>query len=357
MTTEFPVDDWEDIFSTVTSDPHDGPPAYIIALKRTNKIILTSLLAFIMVAMGCIVTIENFKVVLRRPVGAFIGFGCQFVILPLTAFTLAHILNLETAFALGMLITASSPGGVTSNLYTYWSDGDVCLSIVMTTVSTTAALGMLPFNLWLYSRSWTDSSQAIIPYKNIVIALILILIPVALGMLIRWKSAKIAGFVTKIGSISGLLAIGINIIINGVVNPKMFTSPWTLWFAAAALPLCGYGLGYTIAWILRQNPKQCRTISFETGAQNVAIALSLIAVTFDGTPLFNDLMTYPSIFGLTLILEALGLVAMYRIYFKKCQKESGDNDEYEAVDMDEGTEASKNTQHGKLENLDSIENV
>ncbi|KAJ8029216.1 Ileal sodium/bile acid cotransporter [Holothuria leucospilota] len=349
METEFPSYLLEEALTT--SAPDVIQPTYVIVLKRVNKIILTSLLAFIMVAMGCVVTVNDFKVVLRRPIGAFIGFGCQFVILPLTAFTLGHILSLKPAFALGMLITATSPGGVTSNLYTYWADGDVCLSIVMTTVSTAAALGMMPFNLWLYSRSWTDSSVAVIPYSNIFVSLVLIFIPVVIGMMIRWKMEKLAGIVTKIGSVSGLLAIGINLIINGIINPGMFASPWALWLAAIILPFCGYSFGFFIAWLLRQKPKQCRTISFETGAQNVAIALSLIAVTFDGSPLFYDLFTYPSIYGFSLITEALALVAIYKVYAKmyKKQKET-ENSEFERLETRPGDKLESDVQSSNGKN-------
>lgn len=136
----------------------------------------------------------------------------------------------------------------------------------------------------------------------------------------------------------------------------MFSSPWTLWFAALALPGCGYGFGYLLAWLLRQKPKQCRTISFETGAQNVAIALSLIAVTFDGTTLFNDLFTFPSIFGFALIIEALALVVIYKLYFKHCGEEYGEQeDDYEEANKEDDSDGEDEKR--KFKKLESNEPI
>ncbi|XP_033626717.1 ileal sodium/bile acid cotransporter-like [Asterias rubens] len=293
----------------------ESPPQYIQDLKMANKVILTSLLAFIMVAMGCVITPDDLKRVLRRPFGVFIGFCSQFIVLPLSGFGLAHALSLKPGYALGVLVTVTCPGGVTSNLYTFWSNGDVCLSITMTAFSTIVAMGMMPLNLFIYSRSWTNDG-AIIPYNSIIISLVLILVPVLIGMLIKYKKPSWCPIITKLGSIFGLLAIAINIILNGIINPSMFFSPWQLWFASFILPLLGYGFGYLLAFILRRPHIECRTICFETGAQNIGLALTLILVTFADGDLFQDMLVFPSLYGPFLILHACLIVVIYLIWQK-----------------------------------------
>ncbi|XP_038069541.1 ileal sodium/bile acid cotransporter-like [Patiria miniata] len=317
----------------------DAPPKYIQDLKQANKVIITALLAFIMVAMGCIVTIDDFKRVLRRPFGVLIGFLSQFVILPLTAFGLAHALQLKASFALGLLVVATCPGGVTSNLYTYWTEGDVCLSITMTTMSTTLAMGMMPLNLFIYSRSWTGES-AVIPYSNIAIALVLILVPVALGMLVKYKKPAWCKLITRLGSIFGLLAIFVNIVLNGIINPSMFTSPWQVWLATFLLPCLGYAFGYLFAFIVRRPHVECRTICFETGAQNIGLALALVLITFQDSEFLKDIFVIPSLIGPFLILEALGFVMLYLAWKKWCRGDSDENGETSKEEPIEPVEAT-----------------
>ncbi|XP_022082397.1 ileal sodium/bile acid cotransporter-like [Acanthaster planci] len=327
---------WTISWNSTTPSMDQPPPKYIEDLKQANKVIITALLAAIMVAMGCIVTLDDFKRVLRRPVGVIIGFLSQFVVLPLTAFGLAHALQLKAGYALGLLVTATCPGGVTSNLYTYWSDGDVCLSITMTTLSTTVAMGMMPLNLFIYSRSWTSES-AVIPYGNIAIALALILVPVAMGMFIKYKKPSWCKLITRLGSIFGLLAIFINIILNGIINPSMFTSPWQVWFATFILPFLGYVFGYLFALALRRPHAECRTISFETGAQNIGLALALLLVTFEDSELLADMFVIPSLFGPFLLFNAMVLVGLYLAWKRWCgsidKAEGAEDHREEAVQM------------------------
>lgn len=96
-------------------------------LKTVSDVVITTALVIIMLGMGC--TIECFKLLehLRRPVGAAIGMLAQFIVLPLVTFGFAHALQLEPIAAVGMLVMGCCPGGSTSNMFSYWADGDVPL--------------------------------------------------------------------------------------------------------------------------------------------------------------------------------------------------------------------------------------
>ncbi|XP_072050036.1 ileal sodium/bile acid cotransporter-like [Amphiura filiformis] len=268
-----------------------------------------------MVSMGCVISIKDVKTTCRRPVGVIIGFISQFLVMPLLTFSLAHALQIKAEFAIGMLIVGCSPGGTVSNLYTYWTNGDICLSVVMTTASVILAFGMMPLNLFIYSRSWTDEAS-VIPYTDIVITLVCILVPVAVGMLIRYKLSRWAPIVEKINSIMALIGIPVSITLNGLINPGMFTSGWKVWFASVTLPFMGFSIGYGMALLLKQSHSKCRAIAFETGCQNVALTLTLILMTFADHPDFADLMTFPSLFGIFMMIDPLILVAIWRVWTK-----------------------------------------
>ena len=100
-------------------------------LKIVSDVVITTTLVIIMFGMGC--TIELWKLIehLRRPVGAAIGMLAQFIVLPLVTFGFAHALQLEPVAAIGMLVMGSCPGGSTSNMFSYWADGDVPLRFVI----------------------------------------------------------------------------------------------------------------------------------------------------------------------------------------------------------------------------------
>ena len=111
----------------------------------------------------------------------------------------------------------------------------------------------------------------------------------------------------------GILGISVGVVLNGFITPKMFTSGWKVWFAAIMLPYFGFGFGYTLARILRQSHKKCRTVAFETGSQNVALSLTLILLSFSDSPDFGDLMTFPSLYGIFIFVDAVIVVLVYRL--------------------------------------------
>ncbi|XP_071506383.1 ileal sodium/bile acid cotransporter-like [Diadema antillarum] len=283
-------------------------------LKLANKCILGITLGLTMVAMGAAIELKDFKVIMRRPIGIGVGLLCQVVLMPLIGFIMALILDMEMPFAIGNLITASCPGGTTSNIYTFWTDGDICLSVIMTTISTLFAMVSMPLNLFIYSRRWTDGA-AVIPYTDIVVALICIIGPVAIGMLVRWKSKKWATLIGKPFGLIGMLGIIVSIFIISYINPRIWSSSPKLYLAAFAHLWIGWGLGYGIARMCKQPHKQSRTIAFETGAQHVGLALALIAFSYeDNFPLFLRMIIYPMIFGPFSIIFFTSWTVAFRVY-------------------------------------------
>ena len=97
------------------------------SLKVATDVAMTTTLVIIMLGMGCAIEAKELLAHLRRPIGPAIGMAAQFVVLPLVTFGFAHALQLEPMAAIGMLIMGCCPGGSTSNIFTYWVEGDVPL--------------------------------------------------------------------------------------------------------------------------------------------------------------------------------------------------------------------------------------
>ena len=111
-----------------TNDTDSNPmPRWRANLLVSYKILLTALLVFIMVAMGCTLSLATVWKHMKRPVGVVIGLCGQFFVLPLCAFGFAHALSLEPEAAIGTIVLSTCPGGTVSNIVTYWNDGDVSL--------------------------------------------------------------------------------------------------------------------------------------------------------------------------------------------------------------------------------------
>ncbi|XP_052085910.1 ileal sodium/bile acid cotransporter-like [Mytilus californianus] len=298
----------------VTADlmaAEDGDPTKRF-IKKTSDILMIVILAVILMSLGC--TIEPTKLLqqIKKPVPVIIGMVLQFIVYPLTAFGFAHAFQLNKYDALGLLILATCPGGSLSNLITFYSSGDVCLSVCMTTFATTVAIGMMPLNLWVYSRSFITSTLTV-PYVIIVISLVTILVPVAIGMVILKKLPKLATYILKAGGVLGMLFIVIILAINMYLYPGLFSSDWKMILLAIVLPCFGLSVGYAGSRIACLSHKQCRTIGIEVSSQNVALSTTLIYLSFE-TDDATKIVVFSLIFGVFSVTSLTIFTLLYRIY-------------------------------------------
>ncbi|CAM1310932.1 Uncharacterised protein g5559 [Pycnogonum litorale] len=138
-------------------------------LARVRFYTVNFTICLVMGVVGCLTKPHIILYHIRRPVGISIGVASQFIIMPLCAFSIAHAMKLPALESISLLVLSSTPGGAISNMFAYWARGDINLSIAMTSASTCLALGMMPLNLYLYSRSWTSDSIRL-PMKNVGIS-------------------------------------------------------------------------------------------------------------------------------------------------------------------------------------------
>ncbi|XP_070559755.1 ileal sodium/bile acid cotransporter-like isoform X1 [Ptychodera flava] len=293
-----------------------------------NQININLTLALIMIAMGCTMTLQEVKQILVKPVAITVGALCQFGLMPTLGFALAHIFKLTPNMAIGTIIVSCCPGGLASNFFTYWTEGDITLSVCMTTASNILGIGMMPLCIYLYSQSWANISSTVLPRSlDIVIALVLLLVPAVFGMLIRWKAPKYADKIAMVLNILVNFGLVVFLTISAIAFTPLFKTSWQPYAVAILYPLLAFILGYAIAWFFKRNKYQCRTIAFETGIQNSALALSLINLLIlqnEGAGgRVAEMMVVPTIHSFTVLTEGFLIIFLYWFYKKAILKEKG----------------------------------
>ncbi|KAH9418044.1 hypothetical protein DERP_008300, partial [Dermatophagoides pteronyssinus] len=281
-------------------------------LKQIHDYLIVVLLISVMFAMGCSITWEQVWGHVRKPIGVIIGMISQFVLLPACAYFLIVIFQIDPLHATGLLILACSPGGVTSNVFAYFCEGDLSLSVTMTSFSTVVALIMMPFNVWLYGRN-LETETLVIPYGKMTISLLTLTTPVAIGMLVNWKLSKIAPILTRIGSIAGFGIIIVCQTLEVFIFPDIFNDvPAVLYAAEFLLPILGLTLGFFAASLFRLSFAVRRTIAIEAGIQNVGTALTIITLSFPFEQL-RKVWLFPFLYAFSMLAICCIVAVLYQL--------------------------------------------
>ncbi len=273
-----------------------------------TQALLALMIFVIMLGMGASLTPRDFVLALKRPYGLAIGVISQYGFMPFIGFLLVTFLSLPEAIAIGVLIMACMPGGTTSNIFTYFSKGNLALSVLMTVTSTVFGVVLIPIILVLYA----NALDLEIPRENIIITLVLLLVPVAIGMTLRKMNANIGAVTEFMGSALALFFI-LFIMVSWVPSNWQFlmtTTPAT-YVAAIALGVVGMTVGYTFARALRLHPRNARTVALETGIQNGPLAIAIIAFTFAGTEA-QSIMAVPALYSLFIVIVSTIVTLIFR---------------------------------------------
>ena len=261
------------IIALVFPDPVKG----VIKTSYVNY-----LLGIVMFGMGMTLKISDFKVVFTKPKAVIVGILSQFVIMPLLAFVLVHLFNLEPALAVGVILVGSCPGGTSSNVMTYLAKGDVALSVGMTACTTILAPIVTPALVLLLGGEAINVS-----YVSMLMSIVqVVLVPIVLGFVINYFFEKFAQAFSKVLPLISVIAICLIIMAVVAANAaKLMTVGWLIVVVVMLHNLCGYALGYGVGKLLGLSREQMRTLSIEVGMQNSGLATSLATVHFAAMPL------------------------------------------------------------------------
>jgi BASS family bile acid:Na+ symporter len=280
-----------------------------------NAEVIPWVLRLVMIGLGLSLTLADFKRVIVFPKAATIGLIAQLIGLPLTAFVLALIFDAPPAIAVGLVILAACPSGVTANAYSFAARADVPLCVTLSAITSVVTVFTIPFLIELALDVFFDESQALaISPTNMLLNLTTItLVPLAIGMLIRALfPAAAARAVEPIRK--SVLYLMILVLLLGVISSYQDILDY---FATAGalvilMNLLTMGLGYGLAKAFRLPMPQIITITFEVGVQNLALAF---AITFNilGRP---DLAIAGLIYAAVMPATALAFVSIARRLLK-----------------------------------------
>jgi BASS family bile acid:Na+ symporter len=239
-------------------------------------------LAVIMLGMGITLSVDDFTRVATRPGTVAAGFVAQFLIMPTAGWLVATLCDLETPFAVGLILVACCPGGTASNVVTYIARADVALSVLMTTCTTLGAVVLTP----LLTKLLAGRLVEVDAWGLFLSTLQVVVLPVAAGVAInRWLPGVVRTVMPVAPLVSVLTIALVCASIIGQNAAAVTASGPRLLGAVVLVHAIGFGVGYLFAWLLGYDRTVARTISIEVGMQNSGLGVVLAQKHFPAEPL------------------------------------------------------------------------
>jgi BASS family bile acid:Na+ symporter len=274
-------------------------------------LLLPFALAFIVFALGLTLVVADFRRVLARPQAVFIGLVGQMLLVPALAFGVALALRLTPDMAVGLLILAACPGGVSSGLLTYLARGDTALSISLTAITSVAAVVTVPFVVDLAMRQFMQTAVTVHfpPLQMVRGVFLLTTVPVVLGMSLRaWRPQLAVRLERPTGRLATVLFV--LIVVATFVSTRQILLDNLASVGPAVLLLnvlviaAGFGTA-SAAGLLR--PDRI-AIATECGLQNAGLGIFIA-----GSVMRSPAMTIPSVvYALLMNVSAISFVALMR---------------------------------------------
>ena len=264
-------------------------------------------LALIMLGLGLGLSVKDFTRILRVPKDFFVGFFSQLVILPIVALAIALILNLPAPIAVGLMIIAAAPGGVTSNVLTKFANGDVALSISLTAIVSLISIVSVPFVVITSADILGVTISSNISMTGIALKMALVVtVPVIIGMIIRGFAENfISSKINIINKITGWLFVIVFAAIWIEEKDNILTYLAEAGLAVLILNVIMMTLAYFIAKKFVSGIAQQKCIALECGLQNGTLAV------FVATLIFDDIAYVVPTAAYALIMYITGFIFIY----------------------------------------------
>ena len=262
-------------------------------------------LALIMLALGLGLTGQDFLRVAKQPKDFLVGLICQLILLPIIAFLLLKIFNLPLEIALGVMIIAAAPGGVTSNVLTKFANGDVALSISLTAIISLISIISVPFIVFKSAEllEISEISNQISMVGISIKMFLVVTLPVIIGMLIR-------KFATNFVMSKSQLIERISVFLFVIVFAAIWVEEWEnimgyikqAGLITLVLNIVMMFIGYYVAKFLASGVSQRKSISLECGLQNGTLAVFVASQLFTEITYLIPTATYAIVMFLTSII-------------------------------------------------------
>ena len=265
-------------------------------------------LALISLGLGLVLSTRDFLRVINNPKDFTVGIICQLILLPIVAYILLLILRLPVELALGLMIIAAAPGGVTSNVLTKFANGDVALSISLTAVGSLISIFSVPFIVFSSAKllGVTDLSSDITMTGIALKMALVVTVPVILGMIIRrFAENFISSNINIVNRITGILFIVVFAAIWIEERENIISYLGQAGLAVLILNVVMMTLAFYIAKGFATGIPQRKCISLECGLQNGTLAV------FVATQIFNDVAYMVPTAAYALIMYITGFIFIY----------------------------------------------
>ena len=271
------------------------------------KTIAPVCLAIIMFGLGLGLTVADFKRVITIPRDFIVGFFGQVIILPIIAFILIHLISMPPEIALGVMIIAAAPGGVTSNILTKFANGDVALSVTLTAVVSLISVITVPLIVYNSASFLGFEITKEISMINIAVKMFFVVtIPVIFGMIVR---SLMTDFIVS----KTLLVQRLSVILFLIVFISIWVEEWDriisfitrAGLVAFILNITMIFIGYYMAKFLASGLEQRKCISLECGLQNGTLAVFVATQLWDDIVFMVPTAAYALIMFVTSIIFVL----------------------------------------------------
>ncbi|HEX5994439.1 MAG TPA: bile acid:sodium symporter family protein [Jiangellales bacterium] len=243
-------------------------------------------LAIIMLGLGLGLTLDDFRRVVRFPKAVLVALVCQVILLPAAAFGLAIAFGLPDHLAVGLMLLAASPGGTTANLYSHLFGGNVALNVSLTAVNSVLAVFTLPIVVNLSIGYFLAGSGTVgLQFDKVAQVFAVVLVPVAIGMLIRARRQAVAERLNRPVRIASVVVLVV-VIIGAIISEWENVADYfvAIGLAALAFNVVSLVVGYAVPRLAGVEHRESVAAGFEIGIHNstLAIAVGALLPTIDG---------------------------------------------------------------------------
>ncbi|GHJ08098.1 transporter [Micromonospora humidisoli] len=251
-------------------------------------------LGIVMLGIGLSLTVEDFRRVARHPRVVLICLGCQMLLLPVLCLGLVTAFDLRPELAVGMMLLAASPGGSTAGLYSHLFRGNVALNVSLTAINSVLALFTLPLIVNLSVAGFAGADATIgLQFGKVVQVFALVLVPIAIGMLLRRRFPTFAARMHRPVKVVSVLVLAV-VIVGAVlgIRDDVLATLGEIIVIVALFNLVSLAVGYLAPRLLRAGHRDSVASSFEIGLHNATLA---ITIGMSPTLLDNATMAMPSV--------------------------------------------------------------
>jgi BASS family bile acid:Na+ symporter len=275
---------------------------------------LALMLVMFGVALG--LRVDDFRILADKPRVLFGGVVAQILVLPLVTFGLIHLIAPPPSIALGMIVIACCPGGSVSNLLTYFSRGEVAVSVALTATSSMLAAFLTPASTIFWAQSYAPTAELlesleVSPLLFIGQTTLLLAIPLTAGMIVAAKAPAVATNIRKKTTLVGALVL-ISTIIYGVIYfyPLLWPAVGLLASITILHNAAAFLTGASAGWLLSKQPAVRRALTFEVGIQNSGLALIILLSQLKGV---GGAAAIAAVWGVWHIIAG-GMLALFFCY-------------------------------------------